>query len=168
MNENINLCKILKDCPLGMELWSPLAGVVVFDGVYEDKVNIILSDNTELYVNHDGRMEIRGISFIPFISQEIMLYPSKDQRDWSKWKCPKPEKSKFDPKTLNAFDKVLGLMMSSDIWRLGFFSHKKDNEPYYNIVGGNIFHTILPFNSDTEYLVGTSDKAPEYYRYWED
>lgn len=29
MNENLNLCQILKDCPKGTKLWSPVWGDVV-------------------------------------------------------------------------------------------------------------------------------------------
>ena len=27
---------------------------------------------------------------------------------------------------------------------------------------------VIPYNEDTKHLNGTSDEAPEYYRYWED
>ena len=27
---------------------------------------------------------------------------------------------------------------------------------------------VVPYNEDTKHLVGTTDEAPEYYRYWED
>ena len=26
----------------------------------------------------------------------------------------------------------------------------------------------IPYNEDTKHLVGTTEEAPEYYRYWED
>ena len=26
----------------------------------------------------------------------------------------------------------------------------------------------IPYNDDTKHLVGTTDEAPEFYRYWED
>ena len=40
---------------------------------------------------------------------ECTLFPSKDQRDWSKFVrfWDKPKVDKFDPKTLQPFDKVL-------------------------------------------------------------
>ena len=33
MNENIDLTKILKNCPKGFKLYSPLFGEVVFEGI---------------------------------------------------------------------------------------------------------------------------------------
>ena len=33
MNENINLCEILKDCPKGTKLYSPVIGEVIFEDI---------------------------------------------------------------------------------------------------------------------------------------
>lgn len=27
---------------------------------------------------------------------------------------------------------------------------------------------VIPYNEDTKHLVGTTEEAPEFYRYWED
>lgn len=35
MNENVDLTKILKECPKGWKLWSPLFGEVEFERNYE-------------------------------------------------------------------------------------------------------------------------------------
>lgn len=37
MNENLNLVKILKDCPKGTKLYSPMYGDVTLVGVYENE-----------------------------------------------------------------------------------------------------------------------------------
>ena len=95
-----------------------------------------------------------------------MLFPSKEQQDWSKFKVKKP---KFDPKTLNAFDRVLVRDVCHEKWRSDFFSHIdeiNDDYPYTTIVTSYRF--CIPYNDDTKHLVGTSDEAPEFYRYWED
>lgn len=98
-----------------------------------------------------------------------MLWPSKNCRDWSKWKCPKP---KFDPKTLQPFDKVLLFNNVYGSWLCDFYSykikeHEDENEIPYICVGGAA-DRIIPYNDDTKHLVGTSDEAPEFYRYWEE
>lgn len=163
MNENINLCEILKDCPVGVEFWSPLADVVKFGGIYNNQINVTLSDNTEWYIEPNGKMEIVELTAKSFISAEIMLYPSKDQRDWSKWKCPKP---KFDPKTLKAFDKVIRRDEHYMKWSIDFFSHIDiDGVLKCSSAGWNC---VIPYNDDTKHLVGTTDEAPKFYRYWED
>ena len=90
-------------------------------------------------------------------------------RTWVGWKCPKP---KFDPKTLKPFDKVLGGGINS-IWKADFFSHEHiPHEGSYKVFPykctGNMYEYCIPYNDDTKHLIGTSDEAPEYYRYWED
>ena len=52
MNENIDLTKILKDCPKGWKFWSPIFGEVEFERNYGDKGSIHISINkagTEWY-----------------------------------------------------------------------------------------------------------------------
>ena len=35
-------------------------------------------------------------------------------------------------------------------------------------VVSNSYAFCVPYNDETKYLVGTSDEAPEYYRYWDE
>ena len=96
---------------------------------------------------------------------EVVLFPSKSQRDWSKFKCPKP---KFGPKTLQPFDKVLARYNPDDMWKVDFYSHKGVSKTYPYRCIGSPYTYCIPYNEDTKHLVGTKDEAPEYYRYWED
>ena len=80
-------------------------------------------------------------------------------------------KPKFDPKTLNLFDKVLVKMSneSFNTWYGNFVaepSHAKNETPL--IVGAKEANMVIPYNEETKHLLGTSEEAPEYYRYWED
>ena len=98
---------------------------------------------------------------------ECCLFPSQEQRDWSKFSAPWYKKDKFDPNTLQPFDKVL--VSIDGEWQCDFFSH---------MLSGNIFNkrcmgigdvnVVIPYNDDTKHLIGTTDEAPEYYKYWED
>lgn len=79
-------------------------------------------------------------------------------------------KPKFDPKTLNLFDKVLVKMSneSFNTWYGDFVaepSHAKNETPL--ILGAKEANMVIPYNDDTKHLVGATDEAPEYYRYWE-
>lgn len=155
MNENINLCEILKDCPKGTKFYSPMLGNVEFLRVIEPKIIV----NTK-----EGSWEINSDSTVTidcFTSAEPMLFPSKDQRDWSKWKCPKP---KFDPKALKPFDRILVRDYKGTSWLCGLFSCFM-HEKIWTSCG---WRYGIPYNDDTKHLVGTSDEAPEFYRYWED
>ena len=165
MNENIDLTQILKDCPKGTKFYSTVLGEVTFKDIVDDaKFPIIVSYKCGLYEESfmaDGRM-------LDYVG-ECTLFPSKDQRDWSKFTAPwyKPEKKKFDPKTLKPFDKVIVKGPDSK-WLCGTFSHydKEKFMPYICI--GWFYDICIPYNDDTKHLLGTTDEAPEYYRYWED
>ena len=76
-------------------------------------------------------------------------------------------KHKFDPKTLQPFDKVIVKGPDSK-WVCGIFSHydKEKFMPY--ICVGWFYDICIPYNDDTKHLLGTNNEAPDYYRYWED
>ena len=154
MNENINLTKILKDCPKGWNLYTPIYGKVEFSSVKEDDdYPIVVSFQRERGGSRLNRFTKEGYFFTKN-DAECLLLPSKEQRDWSKFSAAWYKKKKFDPKTLKPFDKVLGGSIDS-IWKADFFSHERGCK-------------VFPYNDDTKHLVGTKEKAPEYYRYWED
>ena len=166
MNENIDLTKILKDCPKGWKFWSPIFGEVEFERNYEDKGFITVSvfeDGTERSFTYDAKIRLGAIK-----SKEIMIYPSIYLSDWSKFNAPWYKKEKFDPKTLKPFDKVLVRIGNNDYkWSCDLFSYINNDTCKYHGVGYCAKYCI-PYNDDTKHLVGTTDEAPEYYRYWED
>ena len=164
MNKNIDLTKILKNCPKGTKFYSTIFGEVEFLGFYEDEeYAITIKRNFDIaYITKDGR-------YLSGFNGECTLFPSKDQRDWSKFTAPWYKKEKFNPKTLQPFDKVLARDYLHGKWTCGFFSHIVifNNTYMYNI-GEVIYKMCIPYNDDTKHLVGTTKEAPEYYKYWED
>lgn len=185
MNENIDLTKILKDCPIGWKFYSSIYGDVEFVEIYSKPVlcnprpredewfgqeihyseHPILfdADGFEHRVSRRGEM-IKGCG-------ECTFFPSRDQRDWSKFEAPWYKKEKFDPKTLHPFDKVLVKLCNDSVWGCTLFSHYVNNAyddcPYYVCI--NIrYKYCIPYNDDTKHLVGTKDEPSDYYRYWED
>lgn len=88
MNKNINLVEILKDCPIGTKLYSPLFGEVIFDGIDEDCDNQELKNIVVITETTDSEsFSEYGVylNFSYYDDSECMLFPSKDQRDWSKF-----------------------------------------------------------------------------------
>ena len=165
MNENIDLTKILKDCPKGWKLYSPLCGEVKFDSITENSEFpiTVLNETMGIYLTREGTY-CTGIE-----EAECILFPSKDQRDWSKFTAPWYKKDKFDPKTLKAFDRVLVRHEYYHRWRCEFYSYIYDDNgsyPYVAISGA--YKRCIPYNEETKHLVGTTDEAPEYHRHWED
>lgn len=164
MNENIDLTKILKDCPIGFELYSPLLGIVKLNSINNGRIAVINNDGWGAYFNKLGQY----ISTYEVLN-ECFLFPSKEQRDWSKFTAPWYEKDKFDPKTLKPFDRVLVRDSCAYSWRCALYSHTKENENTFKYVtGASTYEYCIPYNDDTQHLVGTKDEAPEYYRYWEE
>lgn len=159
MNENLNLVEILKDCPKGTKLYSPIIGEVEFKRIKYCEYPIVTcskNGNRILLFTKEGLFFSGG--------ECIMLFPSKDQRDWSKFKIKKP---KFDPKTLKPFDKVLARDTIEAQWRCTFYSHER-KDIYKYVTTDYTYNYCIPYNDDTKHLVGTANKEPEFYRYWED
>ena len=162
---NIDLTKILKNCPKGWEFYSPFIGDVKFYEV-DQKVNtvvVILKSGGLCDFNEDGTIELEGIT-----SDEIMLYPSRDQRDWSKFTAPWYKKDKFDPNTLQPFDRVLTRHCDDERWDINFYSYTNQSWPYPHTCIDGSYKRCIPYNDETKHLVGTTDEAPEFYKYWEE
>ena len=164
MNENIDLTKILKDCPEGTELWSDNYGEVKFlciNTSLENPIRMERADGYSVSYTKEGWCRIE-------FPASCLLWPSRDCRDWSKFTAPWYKKEKFDPKTLQPFDKVL-ILDTYDVWQIEFFSHIRgtDTDLWYQCLD-NYYSICIPYNDETKHLVGTTQEAPEYYRYWED
>lgn len=85
MNENIDLTKILKDCPKGIKLYSTIFGEVKFiecDNLYQI---IVAKEDRRYYFTSKGEFIFEGI---PYTKEECVLFPSKEQQDWNKFTAP--------------------------------------------------------------------------------
>ena len=197
MNENIDLTKILKDCPVGWKLYSSVIGEVSFKEITNDEDYPIIVDcedwgierftaDGKLYKKHNG---------------ECTLFPSKDQRDWSKFTAPwyKHEESTLShSKEQRYWSKVITLWNNHYEKKHGEKEKKEKFDPKtliafdkvlvrdgvgynwnadfysYKVVGrghrcvDDIYDYCIPYNDDTKHLLGTSGEAPDFYRYWED
>ena len=160
------MVEILKDCPEGTKLYSTVYGDVELVRVYLDDntypIEIKIDEGSDMiYITNDGRLfdDFRG---------ECTLFPSKNQRDWSKFKV---KKAKFDPKTLQPFDKVLVRTGTKrfHVWLPDLISippNEVDETILCMTIDTDIIMAI-PYNEETKSLVGTNKEAPEFYRYWE-
>ena len=161
MNENLNLVEILKDYPKGTKLYSPVWGE-------KKKKKILWGHPYVISINtcSGNKCLTKKGCYIIADDTECIIFPSKKQRNWSKFKIKKP---KFDPKTLQTFDKVLVRDINSSKWKIQLFSHVIERDvdyPYVCIT--NPYRYCIPFNDDTKHLLDTNEEAPEFYRYWED
>ena len=153
----------MKDCPKGWELYSCVHGMVRFEKFKHGDYPVIVKFGDYLYASftYDGKIA-------KYPGGECCLFPSKDQRDWSKFTAPWYKKDRFDPKTLMAFDKVLVRDNKDGKWKCSFFSHMTVGDGYPYTTVGSVYSYCIPYNDVTKHLVGTKYEAPEFYRYWED
>lgn len=164
--ENLNLVEILKDCPEGTELYSTIFGEVTFNKIEEDQgypITFTIKNREDIIsVTSDGRHLLN-------FDGDCTLFPSREQRDWSKFNV-KSNNSKFDPRTLNTFDKVLVKTgtKSYHMWLPDFISlPPNDVDETVLCITTNDVVMAIPYNEETKCLVGTNKEAPEFYRYWE-
>ena len=164
MNENLNLVEILKGCPRGTKLYSSVYGEVEFDSTTDREPFPIIV--TKGY--HNYRFSNYGRLYLAL--GECVLFPSKDQRDWSKFErfWDKPKVEKFDVNTLQPFDKVLAKDGHLSEWTCTFFSHMANDVPFPVYCSGGCFKVCIPYNKETKHLVGTNEDCPEYYKWWEE
>lgn len=169
MNKNIDLTKILKDCPRGTKFYSKAHGEVEFFCISSDKERPICviarqKDNNTVYYKF---FTSKGHLYSAYKDGECLLVPSKDQKDWSKFEAPWYKKEKFDPKTLKPFDKVL-VFDSDRPWTPLLFSYLEYSLNYPRMQCFDfVARKVIPYNKETEHLLGTHNEAPEFYKYWE-
>lgn len=82
MNENINLVEILKDYPKGTILYSPICGNCILQEIVEDSIYPIETKPTDF--EGDFSFTIDGKHLAKEVG-ECILFPSKEQKDWSKF-----------------------------------------------------------------------------------
>lgn len=168
MNENIDFTKILENCPVGWEFWSDNYGKVRFKCInksYDRPIFVKRTDGGNAYYTKEGWCS-------KDFPASCLLWPSKDCRDWSKFTAPWYKKEKFDPKTLHPYDKVLVRRGNENynVWFPDFVSDppNNDNNKTLCMCIGDDIAMVIPYNNDTKHLIGTTDEAPEFYKYWED
>lgn len=160
MNENLDLTKMLENCPIGTRLYSPALGGVEFMGIHENElypINVRTSNGSWESFTCDGKL------YAMIRDAECLLLPSRDQRDWSKFQMSKRRRYVGG---LEPFDKVLTRGDKSAVWHIDFFEYVDH--------GGDVMcrsgyvRQCVPYNDETKDLLGTSDDCMEYYKYWEE
>ena len=86
-NLDLDLIETLKNCPVGTKLYSPIFGEVLFYNISDspDYPIEVKADGDEVGFTKEGKY-ISG-----YENGECLLFPSKEQHDWSKFKIPKPD-----------------------------------------------------------------------------
>lgn len=161
MNKNLDLVNILKNCPKGTKLYL---------SVIDRDVTLLLVKESREYpicvIEERNKVKFditrSGNLLKEFPDGEIVLFPSKNQRDWSKFKT---SIEKFDYNTLQPFDKVLVRDGEGEgnYWRCGLFSCMLSN----GMLCECRWDQGIPYNEETKHLLGTNDMPDKKYIWWE-
>lgn len=163
MNENLDLTKILDGCPAGTEFYHLIFGQVALREIIDDEYPIIVEpiiNTTRSSLTKGGRLNAK-------YDGECLLYPSKYQRDWSKFVrfWDEPDVSKFDVETFHPFDKVLVRDYYNERWRIDIFGFMLNDCICCCTTN---WRYCIPYNEETKNLIGTTNDCPEFYKWWED
>ena len=154
-----NFFSVMKTCPIGTILYSPMYGEVEYCGrgrldsrMHEFKS---LQGLEKFIVRWDGKWGEYG---------ECMIWPSKEKQTWDDFddNWSNFRNNKIIPASelhkLNTGDKVITRGHHGMRWKLNFFSHiekRGDNEIAICVKGDYTSDNILPFNDETKHMLGT-------------
>lgn len=147
----MNIAEILRKCPKETKLYSPIYGELSLVGVrlgaiYPICCRVVNSGNAVGFAE-DGKNNTTDA--------EPTLFPSRDQRDWSKFRVTDQK-----PKTeLKPFDKVLVRDRDDREWGCDIFSHLGDKEGVF-ICLFSWWRQCIPYEGN-EHLLGTTKKPEE-------
>lgn len=143
----MNIAEILKKCPEGTKLYSLVCGELELVCVTDEEEYPIICR-----VTANGKYDSftsDGREFFDYPDAKCVLFPSKDQRDWSKfgatYQKPKPE--------LKPFDKVLVRDMDDEVWKGDLFSHLGDRGVF--VCHFTWWKQCIPYEGN-EHLLGTT------------
>lgn len=144
----MNIAEILKKCPKGTKLYSLIHGEVTLGNIISIEkypIEVVTDDGCLKYYTKDG------LVFANRPNGECVLFPSKEQRDWSKFEVPGQEtKPQFKP-----FDKVLVRDCDTETWGCNLFGYI-DKDGDYMCVNGP-WSQCVPYEGN-EHLLGTTNK----------
>lgn len=136
----MDLTKILSNCPKGAKLYSPAFGEIAFDGIeLRFGLPILVRKGKARYeFTKEGK-------YIDAEDSECVLFPGKEQRDWSKFEVPTPHKE-FEP-----FAKVL-VRNPSEPWLPTLYAYYGlGRKPHTTVVGTNYNdEDILPYEGNED------------------
>ena len=130
----INIAEILKDCPKGIQLYSPICGDCTFEKIHLNTSIVVCAQNyTTLTFN------VYGQYFKDIDNAECLLFPSKENRDWNTFQRPFKDGD---------------ILTYTGNYTTTFIYRNKDNEPhlttsFYVGCNNSPSHNFLIYNKYT-------------------
>ena len=146
MEKKINIAELLKDCPKGTKLYSPLCGECEFDRVNYGTI-ICKKRNTQ-----EITFTSEGYYMLPvFDDSEPVLFPSKENRDWSKFQKTIVPKFKVGDKIV----KKNGISVPVEITSV-------ENKYYYSEPNTNGSVGVLPIKDQDDWELVNDIIKPKF------
>lgn len=148
----MNIAEILRMCPKGTKLYSPVFGEVELAKVDDDEdypITCITENGVYRIFTSDGMI------FCDYSDAECMLFPSKDQRDWSKFGVSDQVTDQESKHQFKPFDKVLVRDRDEQEWVCNLFSHIDEEDCYVCV--GSWWLQCIPYEGN-EHLLETTKK----------
>lgn len=149
----MDIAEILKKCPKYTNLYSPIFGEVKLVGVDKKYITCRTSDGFEDSFQYDGKYMAK------YHDAECMLFPSRDQRDWSKFGVTNQVTDTQPKHQFKPFDKVLVRDRDDRKWGCDFFCHLGDKEGVFVCIS-SWWRQCIPYEGN-ENLLGTTKKPEE-------
>lgn len=151
----MNIAEILRDCPKGTKLYSPLFGELELSFVEGEHISCITKKRTCGLFTSDGKY------FGGYSDAECILFPSRDQRDWNKFIVPDQVPDQETKHQFKPFDKVLVRDSDNSKWHCDFFMKINHDAPSkFNCLVCGDWKQCIPYEGN-EHLLETTNKPEE-------
>lgn len=147
----MNIAEKLKKCPKGTKLYSSLYGEVELVKVKDNDIYPIVVSCLE-FENYIMKFDKDGKNMTAH--KEPTLFPSKTQRDWSKFGANDQVNDQKPKIELKPFDKVLVRDSNYGKWECDIFNHIDDG--IYNCFR-SYWYQCIPYEGN-EHLLRTTNK----------
>lgn len=147
----MNIAEILRKCPSGTMLYSTIY----------DKLKLVDIELGSIYPIRCRKIDGNAVGFtedgkMNTTDAEPTLFPSKDQRDWSKFGVSEQDTNTRPKPQFKPFEKVLVRDGDQYEWQCNFFSGM-DKENFYLCVSAR-WEQCIPYEGN-EHLLGTTNKT---------
>ncbi len=146
----MNIAEILKDCPSGTRLYSPIYGELSLVNAVPGHIYPICCRT-----RRGNAVDFTEDGLLNTTDAEPTLFPSKEQRDWSKFVVIEQDTNTRPKHQFKPFDRVLARDSDDEFWFSEQFGHIDSDGTF--ICCGKKYSQCIPYEGN-EHLLDTTNK----------